>query len=115
MSLFGVAGNLQDGMSLPGTNSLPLTQAPASVPSAASALSQHAPPYLPRNTLSGPAAHLSATAVNFHLNPHGATTSSPSALSLTSHSQGPTPASTPPAVPHDTKGSNQYQRKYFYQ
>lgn len=102
-----VLGNLHDGMSYPGSNSLSLqpTAAPVTVQPANTHLSQHSSQYLQGNSVS--VGHPST----FHLATHVPVTST-QAIQIQTHSQGPTPSSTPPAVPNDSKGSHQYpQRK----
>lgn len=102
-----VLGNLHDGMSYPGSNSLSLqpTAAPVTVPPANTHLSQHSSQYLQGNSVS--VGHPST----FHLATHVPVTST-QAIQIQTHPQGPTPSSTPPAVPNDSKGSHQYpQRK----
>lgn len=105
-------------MSYSSVNQLPLgVHSAATVVAAPSA--GNAPPQTSHYVQGTPlqtSAVASGITVNAHgLTPHGGiATTAPTVLSLSnqhSHSQGPTPASTPPAAPNDPKTTAHYQQQ----
>lgn len=97
-------------MSYPGSNPISLqpSAAPVTVQAANAPLSQHTSPYLQNNSV--PLAHPSTY---HHLAAH-VPVSSTQTIQIQTHSQGPTPSSTPPTVPNDSKGSHPYPQRKFY-